>query len=328
MKTKLLIIIWIVLPFFGYSQLKPEDFKWEGKRNYLNNFDVSYLKSQYYTFYYRLNNYIKITSSDKKQKLSKIEFENGKVIKISDSIYCIIPEKIGRFNLALNGEAQSYKVIALPEEKIEIKFSSSNSPFPDCISFEDLMNSDFLTASFNYNNFKIRHWTIGYSGNTPDVYYGFSGQDTIYKDYKKHLKGHITLNSEIDFRGTRVYLYDTSVYAAPHSYKVVDSYQNEYIRRTLKISPETNNLNLLKNDLRIKISGCTRKEFNEAANDMVNELNGMLETIKLKLVDRQPTLTIKIDTIVEKVGLDKEIIDSQLIAQGGKSGQIDHLIPN
>ena len=62
----------------------------------------------------------------------------------------------------------------------------------------------------------------------------------------------------------------------------------------------------MKNDLRIKIEGHPSKEDVKVITDFATELNSLLETIKVKIVDHQPSLILKFDSI-------KRDYDSSLI---------------
>jgi len=311
MKTKLLIIIGILFPLFAFSQTKPEDFKWEGGRSYLNNFEVSYLKDQYNTMYYLMDNYIMITSNMKGVKPKKVEFENGDIRKISESVYCIKPKKLGRSLLTIDEDSHSYLVKELPKEKINIKFSASTSPFNDCVSIDELYNSNEMIAIFNNQKIKIKSFDIGFSSKTPDYYLLCTSYDTLSGELKKLLKENIRINSTVKIDFIKIYYYDTLM-ALPHvEIKVVDNYQNEFIRRTLKLSPITNEMDLMKNDLRIKITGNPQKEDIKTIQDLANELNGILETIKVKIVDKQPSLTIEFDTSSYRTYLPKNSSESE-----------------
>ncbi len=317
MKTKLLIIIWVVFPLFVFSQVNPKEFQWEGEKNYRNNFDVSYLKDQNYILYYLMDNYIKITSNIKGIYPYKVEFENGEVKKISDDVYCVVPNKIGRFNLIINEEESSYKVIELPADKIEFKFSASTSPFPDCVSLDEILKSNNIIASFNNKNFKFGFQQIHWKDDR--FYYSLTSCndiDSLKDSVKIFFAKNIEINSEIQIEGIKIF--NPTNFLPELKIKVVSNYLDELIQRTLKLSPETNDLNLLNDDLRIKIIGCPQSEMTNIVNDIANELNKLLETIQVKIVDNQPSLTIRIDTFKYK-SKERPLMDSLLKAQGYKN---------
>jgi sensor histidine kinase YesM len=299
MKTKNLIFLFILLPFSLFSQVNLNKLSWEGSRT-SKNFKISYLNNQYDNFYCFENNYIKILGKTK-QGIQKIKFEDSKILKISDSIYCIIPCNIGDHkNLIINNDSLNYAVEEIPANKFSIKFSKSTSPFSNCISKDDFFKSDSLIVSFNSKKYKITNFELNFSGIQNGITRALTCNcNGVFNDnFKKIFKENIFENSKIKIVNVKIQLSNNKeVTLPPAEITVIDNYKNEFIRRTVSFEPFTYDLNLLKTDLRIKLTGKPSKTEKDAITEYANELNSILETIKVKIVETQPNLTIVFDTI-------------------------------
>ncbi len=303
MKTRILIIIWILLPIIGFSQINIENGKWIPAYMFQNMYQVSMLNSEAsQSLYYLMNNYIKISPIIKDRKPYNVEFENGEIKKISDSVFCIVPNKLStkensRYKITINGTKDFFYVFKILPEKLDVKFSASTSPFTDCITLNELNKSDKIEVSYNDKRFLINSFYLQFVGEKS--YSSFmegNNGDTIDKETRNKLKENIIVGSKIDLN-VWINLYDSLIRLSSNDLKVVDSYENEFIRRTIKFSPFKNDLKLMKNDLRIKIIGQPRKEVIQAIKDFAEELNDILETIQVKIVDHQPSITLFFDSI-------------------------------
>ena len=321
MKTKIILIVGILLPLLMFSQSSSKQFKW-GIGSYSKNFDISCLNNQRETFYFLMDNYIKIISkpkqikieylksdtiysitpdnSGKSQKITKIEFNNSEITKISDSIYCIKPNKIGKSQkLIINNDTILFDVKEITEDCFSINFSNSTSPFSDCISKDDLLKSKSFDVEYNFKKYRITNLYMFFEGKneTGYCYIGDNGDlSTSWND--KDTRKHIFENSYLEIFKLKIQLPDNKeISLGFKKLMIVDNYKNEFARRTIKTNPYTSDFKIWKNDLRIKIKGNPKKEDIKTINEIINELNQIIGTEKIQIVDKQPSVILEIDSI-------------------------------
>jgi two-component system, LytTR family, sensor kinase len=254
--------------------------------------------------YCNVKSKVKIESNEL-NKNQTVTFDHGNIEKISKYWYYITPNKIGNGTITI-GKAFVSIVIkpllktdsSIPNPNPQVYFDGKKNDWTGVISKEELKNTNKLIISnpkFEIVYYAIKFEsidaasssTIGFNGSTLNI--GVKGNLLRYEEGRTFYIQDITVKNP-----------DGTIRILPtQKYKVIDNYQNEFIRKTVLYKPYTYDLNLMKTDLRIKLTGKPTKEDIKTVSDLADELNSILETIKVKIVDRQPTITLIFDSIAE-----------------------------
>lgn len=299
MKTKILIIL-LLLIVFSKSEIKAEhndsvwtSYHWKG-------YKVSILGGD---LHYYIKSKVKIEADNKANDFT-VKFDFGAVEKISQNWYNFLPDRIGSGTLKVNDACFMIQVFPIPEPKVYL--DGDVCKWSGVISKDALFKTTKIVVKNKYTNFQIVSYTISV----------LDKGDLIEKNLKDSVFPNvITQLFQKTEPGQKFYIENiivknpdgTERYIPAQTYKVIDSYNNEFIRKTVTFKPYTYDLSLLKNDLRIKIAGHPSKEDIKIITNFAEELNSILETVKVKIVDHQPSLTIVFDSIKN---------DSLLISRG------------
>jgi len=244
--------------------------------------------------YYHIKSKVKIEADNPNIDFT-VKFNYGTVEKIKKNWYYITPDKIGSFVLNVGDMRFGIQVLPIPEPKLYL--DGDKFHWKNVVGKEALLNTTGIEVKNKFTNFEIVSYTISIVLRG-DIWERNLIGSKFSPDIKKLLQ-----NIEV---GQKFYIENIIVkdpdgttrhVNAQTFYKVIDSDNNEFIRKTVAFKPYTYDLNLMKTDLRIKITGHPQKKDIKIINDLADELNSILETIKVKIVDRQPSLTIVFDTI-------------------------------
>ncbi len=289
MKTKILIFL---LLFIAASTVKTNAsrsdtvwtvYQWSG-------YKVSVLGGD---LHYFIKSKVKI-EAEKLPYDIVFKFDFGTVEKGENNWFYFTPNEIGKGTLIVNDVSFPLEVYSLPDPVAYL--DGDKYKWKDVITKDDLLNSKKIIAKNKYANFKVLSFTILFNEN--NILWVGKSKDSIFtNDILKHIQ-----KAEV---GEKFYIEDIKVkgpdgairWLSSLQYKVIDNYNDEFIRKTVSFKPYTYDLNLMKTDLRIKITGHPTKEDIKTVSDLANELNDILETIKVKIVDRQPSLTIIFDSL-------------------------------
>lgn len=241
---------------------------------------------------------------DKPGKDPNVTFDFGSIKKISPTKYIITPDRIGMASLEVDGEAVFLlQVYAIPEPKIML--TGDQQKWKEVISKEELMASLGIEVSNRFGKFEIVGFSLTLSKNG-DLITTIS-RNSLFTDQQRKLL------SEMN-EGEKLYIEDVIVknpdgtqrFLSYKKYTIIDSYENEFIRQTLKYRPYTYDLFELQTDLRIKIAGHPTDADRQTVVAFADTLDNLMQSINVYIVDRQPSLTIIFDSIN----------DSLLLGQG------------
>ena len=222
----------------------------------------------------------------------KVKCDFGTVEYIGDDWYYITPNKKGQFTLTINDESFKVNVFDTPEPRIN--FIGIKSPWKKVLTKEDFVNSPGIEAKNKYAKFEV----VSYSLLKLRVY----GQTRFYQaSEKSEFVKNIQAGDEFLVSDIKVKYPDGSIHDLPdYEYKVIDNYDNEFLRQTVKPVPYSDDLGLLHTDLRIKISGHPQNGDAKIIKELADELNGILQNIKVKVVDEKFNVNLVIDSIDAK----------------------------
>lgn len=222
----------------------------------------------------------------------KIKCDFGTVEHISNDWYYITPNKKGDYSLFINDEKFEIKVFDTPEPKIY--FSGINNTWKKVITKDDLVKTPGIEAKNNYAKFEVLSYSL--------LKHGVYGKVKYYQGFEKNeFVKNINVGDEFLVSNIKVKYPDGSIHDLPdYAYRVIDNYDNEFLRQTVKPVPYTSDLGLLKTDLRIKILGHPQKGDLKIIQELADELNGILRNIKVKVVDEKPSINLVIDSIDAK----------------------------
>ena len=254
--------------------------------------------------HYYTRSKIKIEADMPNQKMA-VSFNKGKIEKIDNNWYYITPQASGISEITVNRVV--YKIAVLPIREPQYFLDGKKQPifssdFPQrkcIITKEEMQKSTCIIARSKDTNFEVESFTITILHDSDLISIPCQGN-------KLSEEAKTILNKTQDYR--KLWIEDVMLYYPDGirrsgyaiSINVIDNYYDEFIRNTVSYLLNTHDLNLLKTDLRIKIEGNPASEDIKIITDLAEELNGLLETIKVKIVTRQPNLTIIFDSVFDK----------------------------
>lgn len=291
MKTKkLLILLFILAAIVFEAKASGNDTVWTSY--HWKGYKVSVLGGD---LHYYIKSKVKIEADNKDENFT-VQFTDGKLEKIDNNWYYITPNNIGNCNIEVNDKSYPIQIFPIPDP--QVNFDGRKSDWKGVISKEELTNTTKIAAKNKYTNFEILSYSIAYlnDGELRSIRF----KDTI-------LNVGILATLQRTIPGQKFYIQDimvknpdgTTRILPDQEFKVIDNYKNEFIRKTIVFKPYTYDLNRIKTDLRIKFEGDPTKGDIKTVTDLANELNKILETINVKIVDRQPTVTLIFDSIFE-----------------------------
>ena len=256
--------------------------------------------------HYSIKSIVKVEADDP-NKIYRLKYDNGKVEPIKNNWFYITPNIIGPSFLHVDNALFIFHILPIPEPKLYL--NGDKFQWENVISKEALMKTTGIEVKNKYTSFNVVSYTVTFNekGDLVEV----PSKDSLFsQDIIKHLQK-VEVGHKFYIENIAVKNPDGSMRSVQaQTYRIVDDYNNEFIRKTVTFKPYTYDLNLMKNDLRIKITGHPSKKYIKIINDFADELNGLFETINVKIVDRQPSLTIKFDSIKD---------DSTYLKNGCKS---------
>jgi two-component system, LytTR family, sensor kinase len=290
MKTKIPIILLFLLILFSERSFPAVNdtvwtsYHWGGYKLQILGGDLHYYTRQK----------IRVIPDDP-NKTFKVSFDDGTLEKIDRNWYYITPNKMKNSKIMINDI--SYTVFIYPIQEPTIYIEGDEGTFSGVITKDILLKANRLIAKNRLSNFKVISFTLVYfTKNNYEVY--VKCNDTVFTDKVKESLKKIETGADLYIEDIHLQYPDNSTrFCDPQKMRIIDNYYNEFIRKTVSFKPFTYDLNLMKNDLRIKLAGHPDKKAVQIITDFAKELNGLLETIKVKIVDDQPSLTIIFDTI-------------------------------
>jgi len=243
--------------------------------------------------HYYIKSKVKIVA-DNPAKDFTVKFDYGTIEQIDKNWYYFLPNRIGPGSLFVSDACFSLQVFPIPEPKVYL--DGDECKWSGVISKDALLKTTKFVVKNKFTNFKIVSYTITVMdhGNL----YEQNSKDSIFPDRINKLIQKVEIGQNFYIENIIVKNPDgTERFVPAQTYKVIDSYNNEFIRKTLSFKPYTYDFNLMKNDLRIKIAGHPRKEDIKVITDLAKELNDLFEKIDVKIVETQPSLTINFDSI-------------------------------
>ncbi|MDX9932553.1 MAG: histidine kinase [Bacteroidales bacterium] len=299
MKTRILLFLSFLACSF-FSEAAAGDTTWI-LTNSGNGIRVSIAND---FLHYYVPSVIKIETSDPAVPVD-IAVTDGIIEKLGGNRYRVTPTTLNNMGLIVNKQYFILDVSPAPDP--DVFLSGDSRRWYGVITMEDLKNSDSLIVDQSYGNFKFVSAVVTYMNNDGDLVDLFMKTTSFPKDL-------ITKNISIDYGKLWI---EKIMLKAPDgtvkilrkevSFRIIDSYENEFVRKTVWFLRNSSDLGLMKTDLRIRIEGLASENNRKTVTDLANELNGILQTIKVKITDYQPTLRIVFDTTFS---------DSALIKQG------------
>lgn len=254
--------------------------------------------------HYYVPSVMKIETSNSDVPLN-ITVRDGIIEKLGGNRYRVTPTKLNNMGLVVNKQYFILDVSPVPDP--DIFLSGDSRRWFGVITMEDLKNSDSLIVDQSFGNFKFVSAVVTYMNNNGDLVDLFMKTTSFPKDL---------ITNNIMFDNGRLWI-EKIMLKAPDgtikvlrkevSFRIIDSYENEFVRKTVSFLPNSSDLGLMRTDLRIRIEGLAIENNRKTVTDLANELNGILQTIKVKITDYQPTLRIVFDSTFS---------DSALINQG------------
>ncbi len=243
--------------------------------------------------HYLTKSKVKIEAIDPNLKFT-VKYDKGIIEKIDKNWYYITPNTLGRSTIKVNN--QDFLIFIYPIQEPRVYLDGKKNSWEGIISQDELRNTTKIIIKNKHSHFDIDRYTVSMIKNGDLV--SITSRDSVFN--KEILK---LLANGVD--GSKFWIEDILVKdpdgnircVDAQKYKVTVSYPIEFIRRTVGYLPYTYDLNLMKTDLRIKLMGHPGKEDIKTVTDLAAEMNGVLETIKVKIVDNRPNLIIVFDSI-------------------------------
>jgi signal transduction histidine kinase len=296
MKTKTVIIIMALMMQTVAAMAVRNDTVWT---NYhWNGYNVQILGGD---LHYYTRSKIKIEPDKATPKLD-VTINKGKVEELGNNWFYFTPMVSGISEILVNDKV--FKIAVLPmrdpkyylDGKKQPLFSSDFPNGKNIINKEELQRSTCLIVKSIDTTFEVESFTITILNGSDLLVFRCKG-NRLSPESKIKLK-------EIKEKG-KFWIEDVMLYypdglrrlGYAATINVIDNYNDEFIRNTVSYSPNTHDLNLLKTDLRIKIKGNPAPEDIKTITDLAKELNDLLETIKVKIVNNRPNLIIDFDSI-------------------------------
>lgn len=254
--------------------------------------------------YYYTTSKVLIESSDPNASVI-VNYNGGTVEKVGKTTYLITPDQIGLTSLKVNNISYPIQVFPIQEPRLYLDGDTRN--WKNVISVDDLKNTKGFSVKNKAGSYPVKRGTLTFFNKQGDMV------DMPLKD--SLLPIHSLIENSAFENGKNIYFEDIEVtypdgsyhYIDDQYYLIVDSYENEFVRKTVSFLPNSTDLDLMKTDLRIRIEGIAGENDIKAVNDLATELNGILQTIQVKITDYQPNLRIIFDSTFS---------DSVLIASG------------
>jgi len=265
--------------------------------------------------YYYITSKVLIEPNDTNE-VAVVSYNGGLVEKTGKYSYLFTPHEPGMTLLKVSGRSYPLQVFPVQDPKLYITGNSRN--WKDVISVEDLKRAKSFSIKNKSTSFQFVSGILVIKTRQGDLI-DIPLRDTLLPLKQMTKNGVYEQGQKIYFENLRVKDPDGSDrFIDAQSFKIVDSYENEFVRKTVSFLPNSTDLGLMKTDLRIRIEGLAGENDVMAINNLTTELNGILKTIQVKVTDYQPSLRIVFDTTFS---------DSTLIASGftrNSAGLIAH----
>ncbi len=252
---------------------------------------------------------VTITPDNPKEEIN-VSIDNGKIEKTGNNWYLITPGKLRKTNITINDKTYQLSVESMPEPRVFLNHETQDWKDPSSsskgalISHSDLLASTGFLVKNKFQEFRVVSFSLDIviNGVLKELY-SINGQFS-----EKQLEAIRGIGDNEKFYITNIQIFhpDGSVYSIlPKEYRVIDTYENEFIRQTVQYKPYTYELNRFKTDLRIKIAGYPSEKDRQTVIAFSDTLSSIMQSIKVSVVEQQPTLTIVFDTVNDTTLLQK-----------------------
>jgi signal transduction histidine kinase len=269
-------------------------------RYHWDGYEVSILGGD---LYYYCTSYVKVIP-DQQGRAINISAPDANLKRISENSFYITPLRSGNLQLKINNEA-SYKIQVFPMPVPSFYLNGDHQKWYSIISKEAVRNSSGIVVSDKFQSYPVIEYqvTVNKMGDLITKTIRGSGMNKEIRD--------LLLDEDI---GPKIYFENISI-ANPDGtsrmipdqvFTLVDSYENEFIRRVVHYKPYTADPNILHSGLRVKITGSPSEKDRQTVKAFIDTLSSLIQSIDVCITDRQPSLTICFDSIN----------DSQAIREG------------
>jgi len=255
--------------------------------------------------HYYVTSVMKIETAQSDEAMN-ISVKGGIIEKLGGNRYLVTPTILNTLELSINGHLFLLDVSPVPEP--DVYLSGDQRRWKNVISREALFDSKTLIIDSTFGKYQFISAVVTYKRKDGDLV------DLPMQTVQFPIK---QIKGDVGFDNMGKLWIENIMLKAPDgtikilqkevSFRIIDSYENEFIKQVVSFSPNSTDLNLLKTDLRIAIEGVASQNDIQAVNEIAEELNGILKTIQVKVVDHRPGLRIIFDTTFS---------DSELIARG------------
>lgn len=244
--------------------------------------------------HYYVPSVIKIETSNPDAPLN-ITVTDGVIEKLGGSRYMVIPTKLNGLKLKVNGAFFLLDVSPVPEP--DVYLSGDKRRWKNVISRDAFLNSASLIIDSTFGKYQFISAVVTYMRKNGDLV-DLPMQTAQFPITQIMGDAGFDNNGKLWIEKIMLKAQDGTVKVLQKevSFRIIDSYENEYVKQVVSFSPNSTDLNLLKTDLRIAIEGGASKNDIKAVNEIAAELNGILKTIQVKVTDYKPTLRIIFDT--------------------------------
>ncbi|MGD9492055.1 MAG: sensor histidine kinase [Bacteroidales bacterium] len=300
MKTRILLFLSFLACSF-FSEAAAGDTTWI-LTNSGNGIRVSIAND---FLHYYVPSVIKIETSNPSVPVN-ITVTGGVIEKLGGNRYLVNPMKLNGLKLKVNGTFFLLDVSPVPEP--DVYLSGDKRRWKNVISMEDFLNSDSLIIDSTFGVFQFVSAVVTYIRKNGDLV-DLSMQTAQFPITR--------IKEDVGFDNNKKIWIEKIMLRAPDgtikilqkevSFRIINSYENEFVKQVVSFSSNSTDLNLMNTDLRIGIEGLAAERDLKAVNDIASELNEILKTIQVKVTDYQPNLRIIFDTT---------FLDSVLINKG------------
>jgi len=291
MKTLFKIfLLLLVVPFSSFSQSKDT----------ITKFDTVKPSKRHpiWLLMYNTPHYFNV---DKTKLYSNniISFDLGNITQINDTMFNVTPTKKGKGYFRINKNIYKVEVKDIPTKTIILdgpRYDWKESEWIRKISLNEIKKISEIKILADGELCNIYSFNLSYYNNNGEYVKKECKGDTFPKQVINDL---LQLHPGDYFEISTIYGSTTDLIGIntwPIKYKIIKSDLDEIICNLVNYIPNSSKLDILKTDLRIKIEGNPSHRDIQTVKDVVADLDTLLETIDVKIVDSRPSLTIYFDT--------------------------------
>ena len=289
MKTRILLFLSFLACSF-FSEAAAGDTTWI-LTNSGNGIRVSIAND---FLHYYVPSVIKIETSNPDVPLN-ITMKDGIIEKLGDNRYRVTPTTLNNMGLIVNKQYFILDVSPVPEP--DVYLSGDKRRWKNVISMEHFSNSDSLMIDSTFGKYQFISAVVTYMRKNGDLV-DLPMQTAQFPITR--IKGDVGFDNNGKLWIEKILLRapdgTLKILQKGVSYRIIDSYENEFVRQVVSFSPYSTNLNMMSGDLRIGIEGLAAESDIKAVNNIASELNGILKTIQVIVTDYQPNLRKIFDT--------------------------------